>query len=782
MARLSVPAMVPVYSSAARWVDAGLRHNDSLFTPGAKVWTARAVDELVHAFVDNPDESDDTYERKLARQLKDVSPVARQLMAELEFVRLMVTERIRAVTKRALIEAVLRTGAPISTVPEECLPALNFGFCNPGAGFNTQKFMHTRFLLTFIAAWKKQPSVDTEQALTDPWLFKDAVFAVEAPKAKVQQNALLHLVFPDTFEPIVADRHKKEIIKAFSDRMAEELSEDRDRSLLQIRNALTGEFGKGFSWYQRDVMALWSEKAGPAPDDPPATWAELVGWAQRFRRSPEFEGEERTYKLEIAASLGAARDALLRGDSKWRDLLTKVFSRNGYNLTAWQNHQRLLQWVRDAPVQAETLMKRAWSETEPRACVASIAANLPTDILSGEGGRVALGSVLAMALGAENAPPFRTWPFRMVYGLVGFDFPLTGEPSARYDKAMAFLDHLLEQDAAAGSVLKDRLDAQSVIWMMANERQLASWSDEERAGLMTFLKGDGPPPPPPPPPEGLEELADELSMDAAFLNTVVELLKHKKQVVFYGPPGTGKTYVAKKLAQHLAADSHRVLRVQLHPSFAYEDFVEGYRPTVGSQGGFEIVRGPLRRIADQARNAPDKIHVLLIDELNRGNVAKVFGELFYLLEYRDEGISLQYSGDEFSLPQNLLILATMNTADRSIALVDGALRRRFHFVGFVPDQEPVKGLLDRWLEANHPQLRWVAAIVEAANKKLASPHLAIGPSHFMRPDLTERWVGLIWQHSILPYLEEQFFGDESRLEEFSLDRLEDEIGRGDVEG
>jgi hypothetical protein len=113
----------------------------------------------------------------------------------------------------------------------------------------------------------------------------------------------------------------------------------------------------------------------------------------------------------------------------------------------------------------------------------------------------------------------------------------------------------------------------------------------------------------------------------------------------------------------------------------------------------------------------------------------------------------------------------MNTADRSIALVDAALRRRFHFVAFYPDRPPVQGLLRRWLSARKPHMLWVADVVDRANDELGNNHMAIGPSHFMRDDLTDDWVDLIWEHSVLPYIAEQYFGDDARLEAFALKRL-----------
>ena len=177
--------------------------------------------------------------------------------------------------------------------------------------------------------------------------------------------------------------------------------------------------------------------------------------------------------------------------------------------------------------------------------------------------------------------------------------------------------------------------------------------------------------------------------------------------------------------------------MQFHPSYAYEDFVQGFRPTLeNGQPGFTLRDGPLRKAADRARQESQTKHFLVIDEINRGNLARVFGELYFLLEYRDSEMDLQYSDEPFSLPNNLYIIGTMNTADRSIALVDLALRRRFYFVEFHPDDEPVKDVLRTWLNANVDGMEWVADVVDSGEReaKRNDRHAAIGPSYFMKPD------------------------------------------------
>ena len=309
--------------------------------------------------------------------------------------------------------------------------------------------------------------------------------------------------------------------------------------------------------------------------------------------------------------------------------------------------------------------------------------------------------------------------------------------------------------------------------IVTQENQMAASRGSEKK-----MREDDEDDPPGSPPVGtLEELAGELHLPVDFLQSIDTLLKEKKQVILQGPPGTGKTYVAQKLARLLAGGRERCDLVQFHPSYSYEDFVRGYRPTLldNQQPGFELKDGPFLRIARKAAQDPDGNYFLIIDEINRGNLAKVFGELYFLLEYRDTAMNLMYQEEDestFRMPANLYIVGTMNTADRSIALVDLALRRRFAFVDFATNTEPVKGLLHRWLEANDlAGMDWVADIVERANEKLDDHHAAIGPSYFMRRKLDDAAVERIWKHAVLPYVEEHLFGQRDRLGEFALDAL-----------
>jgi 5-methylcytosine-specific restriction protein B len=270
------------------------------------------------------------------------------------------------------------------------------------------------------------------------------------------------------------------------------------------------------------------------------------------------------------------------------------------------------------------------------------------------------------------------------------------------------------------------------------------------------------------------EFAKSVLMDQADLGRIVDLLWERKQVIFYGPPGTGKTYVASKLARQLTEDG-AVKLVQFHPSYTYEDFFEGFRPEPGGSGTltFTLRAGPFRDFAEVAAANPSTAYILIIDEINRANLAKVFGELYFLLEYRDQSISLQYSPDkEFILPENLFLIGTMNTADRSIARIDTAMRRRFAFVELDPRIPPVQGLLGRWLTEHRLPLD-AARLLDELNKRLEDSDAAIGPSYLMKEEIYRRADGLdrVWQYDIMPLLEDLFYGQRDLAEQYGLPGL-----------
>jgi 5-methylcytosine-specific restriction protein B len=269
----------------------------------------------------------------------------------------------------------------------------------------------------------------------------------------------------------------------------------------------------------------------------------------------------------------------------------------------------------------------------------------------------------------------------------------------------------------------------------------------------------------------LAECAAATYLDESLLQAWVHALNRKKQAILYGPPGTGKTFVAQHLTRHLLSggDGFSAL-VQFHPAYTYEDFIQGIRPQQGKHGGLDypLVSGRFLKFCEQARTRQDTC-VLIIDEINRANLAQVFGELMYLLEYRDQAVDLA-GGKPFSIPENVRIIGTMNTADRSIALVDHALRRRFAFLPLYPDMN----ILRRYHAQAGVAIESLIRLIEEVNAEINDPQYSIGTSFFLDRDLKTN-LEAIWRMEIEPYLQEYFFDQADKVEAFAWVKISDQV-------
>jgi 5-methylcytosine-specific restriction protein B len=273
-------------------------------------------------------------------------------------------------------------------------------------------------------------------------------------------------------------------------------------------------------------------------------------------------------------------------------------------------------------------------------------------------------------------------------------------------------------------------------------------------------------------PYPLPDCADTTGFSEGALERWVRAIRRKKQAIFYGPPGTGKTHIARELARHLIGGGTGFEElVQFHPSYSYEEFIQGIRPEPIPGGGLDypLKKGRFLEFCDRAREVGDSPCVLIIDEINRAHLSRVFGELMYLLEYRDKAIPLA-AGRSFSIPDNVYILGTMNTADRSIALVDHALRRRFAFIGVQPNMDI--------LRRKHTGFGWVEPLIEIleeVNREIANPHYEVGVTFFLGENVRSE-IEDIWEMEIYPYLEEYFFDQPSRAEKFSWSNIRGRLG------
>ena len=671
--------------------------------------------------------------------------------------------------KKSGVEQVLSWGAPIATIAKDMIDGLTPGIALSQALLQYRPYQ-VGLIIEFADQWKTLEPSERNGLLDDPRDFKNFVMGMKPDSLLLRENkdtpqaqreALLHLVHPDAFEGTVSINHKKKIAgaEAFAHFVTEEIP-DVDRKLAEIRRGLEAGLDRDFGFYDSDIRRLWDLSAS----DP---WDAYIRVASDFLYSGRMWDWELKYKYEIGRKLATAREAVLAGTDDWPVLVKRGVTGN---LIFSIQQAKFKEWINTSPDEALTALRTIWTREELSVSerIRTFGKILPGTAVSGTGTRMNVISQLLMGLDVEQYPPFRVTVFERAYKSTGYDAPpQDADEAALYEHALGFLDRFIREARTRDVPVRHRLDAQGLVWIVPYHQR--------------GTNGEGTTPP-----VVLDDLADELHLPVSFLENIESLLDDKKQVIFQGPPGTGKTYVARELAKRLAGSGDRVTLVQFHPSFAYEDFVRGFRPAlVKGQPGFELKDGPLLRAAKRARQDEERDvkHFLIIDEINRGNLAKVFGELYFLLEYRDEAITLQYQrvGEEkFSLPSNLYIIGTMNTADRSIALVDLALRRRFYFVEFHPDDEPVKGVLRRWLKANNmADMEWVAKVVDRANELLKDDrHAAIGPSYFMKEDLDDDKVERIWKHSVLPYIEERRFGGDEVSDDFDLEKLKGSIKAG----
>lgn len=310
------------------------------------------------------------------------------------------------------------------------------------------------------------------------------------------------------------------------------------------------------------------------------------------------------------------------------------------------------------------------------------------------------------------------------------------------------MEYFVNPQGSLFKLTKDEYDF--ILDMIRDENPLAKKTEEE-----TYTKDD---------------FLEDVYMTEARYDHLVSVLQNKKNIILQGAPGVGKTYAAKRLAYSIMGviDEDRIEFVQFHQNYSYEDFVMGYKP---SGDGFELKNGIFYRFCQKAANQPGKEFFFIIDEINRGNMSKIFGELLMLIEkdYRGTKATLAYNGLPFAVPENLYIIGMMNTADRSLAMIDYALRRRFSFFEIEPGFDS-DGFVKYCEGLQSETMNELISRVRELNKEIAADKslgkgFCIGHSYFCGRDIcTDEWLQSVVEYDILPMLNEYWFDEPTKIQ------------------
>lgn len=271
-----------------------------------------------------------------------------------------------------------------------------------------------------------------------------------------------------------------------------------------------------------------------------------------------------------------------------------------------------------------------------------------------------------------------------------------------------------------------------------------------------------------------EDFLQDVYMDGERYQTLKALLLTKKNVILQGAPGVGKTFAAKRLAYSIMGekDTSRVQMVQFHQSYSYEDFIMGFRPT---ETGFTLKKGVFYEFCRKAEKDDERPYFFIIDEINRGNLSKIFGELFMLIESDKRGVELQllYADEQFSIPSNIYIIGMMNTADRSLAMLDYALRRRFAFFEMPPAFSSA-GFQAYKLKINNVKFNRLVEAVERLNREITEDDslgegFRIGHSYFCTNiNIRDEWLRSVVEFELIPLLKEYWFDEPAKVKDWTL--------------
>lgn len=811
--------VAPILDAATQWIQRCLIDERSLFT-NKQLWTAALLEEVRTAFVDHPDESDAKFFDKLEGQMRSASADAKHLMAELLWALMLFPSNIRAVTKRDSIALVWGwSGGSLDKSHPLLADAVLTGVGSPGTAYNTMRWRELSYLIGLSLDLIARPRDERIAIFANRDHFEHWLAAAPQEGNRQFRHIFRYLAFPDFNERITQNRDRRIILEAYTDADPAAIyamsDAEQDDALFALRKKLEAEHGTAdLDFYAAPLVDHWRQDKDPpqATDKERAVFdtgyavlrerflAHFLGF-ESFATDSRYQKAERQYKDEMVELFNQTVRPAIESDD-WASageaaiaLLSRPLKSDGnrpQNIVGW----RYVDLVRHLDAEKRTALGRALADLFDD----SKAVSLRVDQFV-----IQLSEVVGEA---------RPIPPAAQRSITGFYLALWDPHHHIFLKTQEMQRALRQVDPTfqwTSSQLTgadvERVDA--LVGELYSRLLLEDWDPEDCLDVQSFLWVATT--------SGITEVEEE-NEEAESVESLSESPRgtHRPPLnqILFGPPGTGKTFATINKALEIldpallascdpAKDrarlkarfdelikSKRIRFVTFHQSFSYEDFVEGLRADTGDVGQlqYRVEPGVFKAICDDARGAAQVAseegirdgarilskqqrqpldHVLIIDEINRGNVSRVFGELITLIEPTKRAgaeehlqVTLPYSKRHFDVPKNVYLIGTMNTADRSLAGMDIALRRRFHFVEMAPKPELLENIVVAGVN--------IGEMLKAMNRRievLLDRDHQLGHAWFIGlssgPDLAP--LENVFRHEILPLLQEYFFEDWQRI-------------------
>ncbi|MCY4144419.1 MAG: AAA family ATPase [Gammaproteobacteria bacterium] len=717
----------PVLEAAQKWKQRCLIEGRSVFGE-EPLWSVEHFEELYIHFVQRPDAGNRSFVDKLKDQLANTTPQAKCLWAEITWIFWLLVRSVRRESKIQQIRLAWDWASKQLPLEHWALQdVLSQGVVNPGPAYQIQRDRELSFVVTLMRSWFALPENERESLLDDPWVFAKWVDSNEGAEKRQFRHVLLFLLFPDEFEPSVVSNHKQKIVQTYGQAAGQSLRvEDLDlvgldKALLATRKHLERENpGDEIHFYDNRFRNEWSNGAtlGISRTSDDEWYSERFGSADVWL---------------VAAGMGANMWDEFLGLGVFGIPWDYLGDINGYESKDAIRKKMVEHGIGENPVND---VLGAW------------------EFLT----EVKIGDVFLVRGGLNTILAFGTVKGNCSYG--------AGRRSFKNIRSVEW--QLLDEPIS--------VEHQIAVKTLTRFTSYKSWLRD----LFEKIDGKGEPDP-----YTIERALDALFLEPTQFQRIVDSIELRKNLILQGPPGVGKTFIARRIAWCVIKQkmSESIEMVQFHQSYSYEDFVQGWRPT--ETGGFTLRNGVFYEFCKAAEQQPEVPFVFIIDEINRGNLSRIFGELLMLIEGDKRGfeheIALTYSqpGERFSVPENVYILGLMNTADRSLAIVDYALRRRFAFETLIPafGTEKFREYLMKF-ELSEDLIERINTNMIDLNEQICGhqdlgPGFQIGHSYFVPetpPRELENWYQSIITTQIEPLLHEYWFDHPEDVEK-AVERL-----------